>query len=1105
MQTMDETPQPGNPHTPVEDTSEPSKPRFKRMLTTLELTLQHQGVECTFAVCYILLNAIIFFVGASPSWRRLADDTFLMRFMTALARGSGAMLNLNSALIILVASRSFMTYLRRTSLNVIVPFDKAMPPFHEFIGNCLTIITLFHGGPHIVRYSMAHLWSPGFLGRTSVFITGSILTFVLFAMRATSFGYVRFHTFETFHVVHHLGFVLYFALLILHGSHKGVLKSWMYVIIPLCIYIVDRLYRLMQEQGSRLLISRESAIAKDAGIVCLRIPRIFTYLAGQYCDIKVPLVSNYQWHPFTIASSPHESEMLFFIKVTGDWTRKLHALCKQRENDNEDMYVHIRGPYGAPAQHVGQFEHVVLISGGVGATPFCSISKFAHHYIVNFTSRGAAASASVSAAFSRNQSLHGTPSLGTGTPTPRASSGLASASHRSQNTSRGMSRNASASISLNPSRNVSRNVSRGASRPLSRSGSGRLERFNSSRRSDPLRFSQRSSSYNAERFHAGRPLSLQKLRTTSGCIDRLHSTNPMDRPPSKQTGDAVGVVPAEKRKNEPDSTQSANTVPVSVPDFIGPVIPEGMQEYRGTEGESKPAPFEIAIDVEEDNEFTRPEDYDEELGNPELPIPDRWAIPPDSPSTSGNRHSTFELVREYDSSQGLFDEDEEQVEEEVAANVSRNALIQGGMDLEAEEEGVEIEDRILREATPSNAYNMLGMSFDPQAILRHLPFDGKKLRSSLMQSSFNLMEDGMNAPLWQDRLLFYLHTVTMNWILLWLMFIRFTLVLIGLAVNQFTFSQVGLGIFTSAGLNIADLVLAVLMTTPVFVVIITEMFMHGPRAFLSDHIANSFDMFVLVPLLTLCIVMHTLNLIGVGTEVEHMSKLLVCVVWPVLSLYMIWRIGRTIGSRVMLAPSGVSSHAHTRSLDYIWVSKTSSEDAWLIDELLPLSESNIVRLHRFITRHGPRMEPWMLEYEKVPLKTTYSRPDWDDIFGNLIERSKSGSVIGVFFCGPGSMARMIQQAALVAMARSMDNAAKRGYRSTRIGLASTRGDINAASSDANVISNRGVGSTRSLDGARGASGRVASVRTLQGQSQEVLSNVAYGCNVKIVVRVEKFS
>eukprot|EP00168_Porphyra_purpurea_P000134 TRINITY_DN10176_c0_g1_i1.p2 TRINITY_DN10176_c0_g1~~TRINITY_DN10176_c0_g1_i1.p2 ORF type:complete len:155 (+),score=30.32 TRINITY_DN10176_c0_g1_i1:104-568(+) len=61
-------------------------------------------------------------------------------------------------------------------------------------------------------------------------------------------------------------------------------------------------------------------------ILCLRFPRAFDYVAGQYAELCVPAISRIEWHPFTIASAPHESEMVFYIKRNGDWTAALYEL-----------------------------------------------------------------------------------------------------------------------------------------------------------------------------------------------------------------------------------------------------------------------------------------------------------------------------------------------------------------------------------------------------------------------------------------------------------------------------------------------------------------------------------------------------------------------------------------------------------------------------------------------------------------------------------------------------------------------------------------------------------------------------------------------------------
>lgn len=80
---------------------------------------------------------------------------------------------------------------------------------------------------------------------------------------------------------------------------------------------------------------------------------------------------------FTIASAPFEEYMCFYIKALGDWTEELRETFKSRINGNPSgpLQVQIRGPFGAPAQHVGGYQRVVLVAGGVGSTPFCAICK----------------------------------------------------------------------------------------------------------------------------------------------------------------------------------------------------------------------------------------------------------------------------------------------------------------------------------------------------------------------------------------------------------------------------------------------------------------------------------------------------------------------------------------------------------------------------------------------------------------------------------------------------------------------------------------------------------------------------------------------------------
>jgi NADPH oxidase len=113
--------------------------------------------------------------------------------------------------------------------------------------------------------------------------------------------------------------------------------------------------------------------------------------------MNVPEVSRWQYHPFTISSSPHDPYISVHIRQAGDWTRALgerlgctQALAAQLTQDaklgqekgeagyGEAAFVdvtrldqtslpmmRIDGPYGAPAEDVFEKEVAILIGTGV--------------------------------------------------------------------------------------------------------------------------------------------------------------------------------------------------------------------------------------------------------------------------------------------------------------------------------------------------------------------------------------------------------------------------------------------------------------------------------------------------------------------------------------------------------------------------------------------------------------------------------------------------------------------------------------------------------------------------------------------------------------------
>ena len=59
----------------------------------------------------------------------------------------------------------------------------------------------------------------------------------------------------------------------------------------------------------------------------LIIPRSqkFKYKSGDYVLVNIPHIAKYEWHPFTISSSPEQTETIWLhIRAVGTWTKKLY-------------------------------------------------------------------------------------------------------------------------------------------------------------------------------------------------------------------------------------------------------------------------------------------------------------------------------------------------------------------------------------------------------------------------------------------------------------------------------------------------------------------------------------------------------------------------------------------------------------------------------------------------------------------------------------------------------------------------------------------------------------------------------------------------------------
>lgn len=356
----------------------------------------------------------------------------VMGYCVCVAKGGAETLKFNMALILLPVCRNIITWIRnKTRVGDVLPFDDNLN-FHKVIAVGIAIGVGLHAISHLtcdfprLLHASDEAYEPmkqffgdkrpdnywwfvkGTEGWTGVVMV--VLMAIAFTLATPWFrrGRIklpgplsRLTGFNAFWYSHHL-FVIVYILLIIHGtflylSHKWYKKTtWMYLAIPVILYAGERLKRALRSSVRPVKILKVAVYPGNVLTLHMSKPQGFRYRSGQYIFVNCAAVSPFQWHPFSITSAPQDDYVSVHIRTLGDWTRELKnvfsKVCEppsdgksgllradydrdSRNNIPNFPRILIDGPYGAPAQDYKQYEVVLLVGLGIGATPFISIIK----------------------------------------------------------------------------------------------------------------------------------------------------------------------------------------------------------------------------------------------------------------------------------------------------------------------------------------------------------------------------------------------------------------------------------------------------------------------------------------------------------------------------------------------------------------------------------------------------------------------------------------------------------------------------------------------------------------------------------------------------------
>ncbi|KAJ6746583.1 putative proteinDPH OXIDASE [Salix koriyanagi] len=319
-----------------------------------------------------------------------------------------------------------MGYCLATAKGSFVPFDDNIT-FHKVVAGAVAVGVILHAGNHLLcdfprlinsssekfaliasdfnnkkpTYKELVIGIEGVTGISMVVLLTIAFTLATGRFRRNGVRLPpplnKLTGFNAFWYSHHLTGVVYILLLI-HGTflflaHKWYQKTtWMYISAPLLLYMVERNVRTRRSEHYSVKLLKVSVLPGNVLSLILSKPQGFKYKSGQYIFLQCPAISSFEWHPFSITSAPGDDHLSVHIRVVGDWTEELKRVFTEGNDSpcvigrakfgqlgNMDQTrqpkLYVDGPYGAPAQEYRNYDVLLLVGLGIGATPFISILR----------------------------------------------------------------------------------------------------------------------------------------------------------------------------------------------------------------------------------------------------------------------------------------------------------------------------------------------------------------------------------------------------------------------------------------------------------------------------------------------------------------------------------------------------------------------------------------------------------------------------------------------------------------------------------------------------------------------------------------------------------
>lgn len=290
-------------------------------------------------------------------------------------------------------------------------------------------------------------------------------------------------------------------------------------------------------------------------------------------------------------------------------------------------------------------------------------------------------------------------------------------------------------------------------------------------------------------------------------------------------------------------------------------------------------------------------------------------------------------------------------------------------------------------------------------------------------------------------------SVTVSASILWVLLARVALFAFAGATDEaHMWRTASLSQYTYRGVILADVVLAALAAALVLGCLAAELFSRTDGAWHAAALAPVLAALLISGALPAAALAGSVN--ATGAPVGYIQALLLM---PIPFAAVLTRHLVLLSARLQFldaSAAALGAGGRLRSADFVWTSPTAADDEWVVRELAPLVDScGYVRVHRFGTREAPpgaepcggpdgggasesssdggrdrrssaRWDAATVARGAQRVSLNYGRPRWGALLDALVAHSRSGSVVGVFFCGARGMEAAVRAAATAAMTES---------------------------------------------------------------------------------------